>query len=99
MKLCKIVSYPGMKVCPRVGAFLYSLSVPSWYCGRAGSDKNTSPICLQGVLEAKPLVTAVAGEGGARQDGCVSQGFSAAQWPVPTYREAGMGSQLLEQKP
>lgn len=53
----------------------------------------------QGVLEAKPLVTVVAGEGGARLDGCVSQGFSAAQWPVPTYREAGVGSKFLEPKP
>ena len=60
---------------------------------------NTSHICLQGVLEAKPLVTVVAGEGGARPEGCVSQGLSAAQWPVPTYREAGMGPKLLEKKP
>lgn len=53
----------------------------------------------QGVLEAKPLVTVVAGEEGARPDGCVSQGFSAAQWPAPTYREAGVGSTFLEPKP
>ena len=33
MKLCKIVSYPGMKVCLCVGAFLYSPSVPSGIVG------------------------------------------------------------------
>ena len=44
-------------------------------------------------------VTVVAGEGGARPEGCVNQGLSAAQWPVPTYREAGMGPKLLEKKP
>ena len=58
-------------MCPCVGgAFLHS-PVPSGYCGRAGSDENTSHTCLQGAPEAKPL-TAVAG-GGARPDGCVTR--------------------------
>ena len=81
------------------GSLLIQSFCSQWYCGRAGSDMNTSHICLQGVLEAKPLVTVVAGEGGARPEGCVNQGLSAAQWPVPTYREAGMGPKLLEKKP
>ena len=50
-----------LKICPYVGASLYSLHVPSDFSGRAGFDMNTSHIHSPALL---PSITLVGGRPG-----------------------------------
>ena len=55
-----------LKVCPCVGASLYSLHVTNGFGGRAVSDVLTNHVFPQDGLAAVTLIGSGAGDGGAR---------------------------------
>ena len=76
-----------LKVCPYVGASLYSLCVLSHFGRRAGFDVNTSPFFPQGVLSATTLVEGGAGDGGARAGARCKAGFPLCSVALATLLE------------
>ena len=88
MKVGETVTFPVLKECPSIGAFLWSRHLWSGFSGKAGSEVNTGHIFpqLSPWWEMGQELECLEPELG------VSWSFSHAQWLSPSYRDE-VGSQ------
>ena len=82
-----------------MGGSLCSLSVPSGFDGRGGSEVSTGHIFPQDVLAAITLVGDGAGVGVARARARCEPGLLLCSVVVTTLSRAGSGPKVLEWKP
>lgn len=82
-----------------MGAFLYRLSVPNAFAGRAGYDLDASKILPQGVLAAINLIGGGAGDERDRAGAGYEVGLPLCSVAITTVSGVGSHPKLLQQKP